>query len=301
MSTSFEAARTASPPFRLAPPPRRVPWSVAVRMLFGGLGVFAWLWLGLGSGIGIAFLRKADLLSWLQFRGELTSASGVVIECRPTGASEGGSKHQRGTPIYGNAYWFEEGAERFEGISYQTGTCLDPGTAVTVEHPAGRPTLSRIAGMRRSVFGPAVAFVIVFPLVGLGLVVGAFWQGRRALRLIAHGKLAMGTLLGIEATRVTVNKRPVMLARFAILTDAGARVEVEVRTTNPEVLEDEPQERILYDPTRPRSAVAWDLLPAGTSVDAAGQIRPGNPLLALLLLVPPALAVAAHALALRIT
>jgi len=301
MRPSLETDRAIpTPRFRLAAPPRRVPWSVAVRILFGGFGVFAWLWLALGSGIGTVFLRGADLFSWLQFQGELASVPGVIVECRATGASEGGSKHRRGTPIHANAYRFEDGGEPFDGISYATGTCLEPGAPVTIEHPPGRPELSRIAGMRRSVFGPAVAFVLVFPLVGLLMVLASLRRGRRDLRLLAHGKLAMGTLLGMKATNVTINERRVMKARFAIVTEQGVRQEVEVKTTNPEVLEDEPQERILYDPADPRRAVAWDLLPGATSLEAAGQIRAGNPFRALLLLVPPALAVVAHVAALRL-
>jgi hypothetical protein len=269
-----------------------------VRLLFGGLGTFAWLWLAAGSGIGSFFLRNADLTSWLRFGGALTSVAGVSTGCSRTNASEGGTKSGGGTPIFANAYRFDADGEQLDGVSYATGTCLDAGTEVVVEHPPGQPRSSRIAGMRRAIFGPGVAFVLIFPVAGLGLVGVSLWQGRRELRLLRHGKLAMGTLLGVDPTNVSVNRRQVMKARLAIVTDTGARQEVQVRTTSPELLEDDPQERILYDPASPRRAVAWDLLPKGTSVDTAGQLEGSQPLRTLALLLPPALAAAAHALAL---
>src|SRR5262245_55818282 len=58
---------------RLAPAPRRVPFSLRVRMLFGGFGVMAWIWFGFGSSLATVFLRKADLFSWAQFRGSVAS------------------------------------------------------------------------------------------------------------------------------------------------------------------------------------------------------------------------------------
>jgi hypothetical protein len=285
-------------PFHLAAPPRHVPWSTRVRLLFGGLGVFAWLFLAVGSSIGSSFLRNADLRSWYQFYGASSSVVGVSTGCSRTSASEGGSKGRGGTPIFANGYRFEADGEQLEGVSYATGTCLGAHTEVTVEYPAGQPRISRIAGMRRAIFGPSIAFVLIFPVVGLGLVGASLWRGRRELRLLEHGKLAMGTLLGVDATNVSVNDRRVMKVRLAIVTESGARQEVQVRTTNPEVLEDEPQERILFDPASPSRAVAWDLLPKGTSVDSAGQIEPSHPFKALLLLLPPAVAAVAHALAL---
>ena len=279
---------------RLAPPPRHVPITVAVRALLGGLGVFAWIWFGFGSSIATVFLGKADLGSWATFRGELVTAEGVATGCAATGSSEGGSKGRSGTPIYENRYRFGD----HEGVSYATGTCLAAGTPVEVQHLPARPDVSRIAGMRRAEFGPGIAFVLVFPIVGLLLVGFSLRTGVRQLRLLRNGKVALGTLVGKEATNTSVNKRRVMKLRFAIETDRGERREVVVRTHLPEQLEDEPRERILCDPRRPDRAAAWDLLSGAPRVDGTGALEPTGLLGTLLVLLPPALAVAAHALAL---
>jgi hypothetical protein len=284
----------AEPLPRLAPPPRRVPLTVKLRALFGGFGVFAWLWFGLGSSVATAFLRHADLTSWALFRGGAESAAGESLGCEDTGASEGGGKARRGTPIFANRYRFTSGGDTFEGVSYIAGRCIRAGAPVAVEHPAGRPELSRVAGMRRDEFGPEVGFAAIFPVVGLFLVGASLRKGRRQLRLLERGKLGLGTLLSAEPTNTRINERTVMKMRFALVTEVGARHEIVVRTHLPEKVQDEARERILYDPARPEDALAWDLLTSVPALDAAGGLEAKSVLGTALVLLPPLLAVAGH-------
>jgi hypothetical protein len=196
---------------RLAPPPRSVPWTLAIRQLFGGSGgfaVFAWIWFGMGSSAAIGFLRRD--------------------------ASE----------------------------------------------------------------GPAILLVMIFPIVGLTLVAFSLRQGLRQLRLLSHGRLALGTLIGNEPTNVRINKRTVRKLRFAIETETRGRCEVEVRSHVPEKALDEPRERILYDPERPGAAAAWDLLVGTPRLDGSGELEPAGFFGSAVLLIPPALAVLGHLVAL---
>jgi hypothetical protein len=282
-------------PERLAAPPRHVPLSVVVRLLLAGAG--GWIWLGVASPLALAFLVKTDLLSWAVFRGELVTVPGVVVACERSGASEGGSRGRSGTPIYANRYRFGPEEDAREGTSFATGRCLEAGAAVSVEHPAGRPDVSRIAGMRRAVFGPEVAFTLVFPVVGLLLVGAGLRSGWRQLRLLRRGKLALGTLVAEEPTRISIDKRRVMKVRFAIETDRGIREEVVVRTHRTELVEDDARERILYDPGQPARAVAWDLLRHAPRLDAGGTLAPAAFGETARTLLAPAFAVATHVVA----
>jgi hypothetical protein len=297
------AARTAPPGFlpRLAAPPRQVPLGLHVRLLFGGRGVFAWLWFALSSGLSIGFIGNADLSSWLVFRGPLETVEGTSTGCEDTGASEGGTKHRRATPIYVNRYTFEAGGRTREGASYSPGACMPEGHAVVVQHPAGRPEVSRIAGMRRAIFGPWVAFLAIFPLVGLVLVGLSLAHGRRQLRLLEQGRLGLGKLVSIEATNVSVNRRKVMKLRFELTSDAGTRHDVIIKTSLPGRLEDEPQERILYDPATPERAFAWDLLDPSPRLDPSGHLESPGLLGAALVLLPPLAAIAAIGAALALS
>jgi hypothetical protein len=300
MQRDLAEHRTAprTPP-RIAPPPRRVPFTLRARVLFGGFAVFAWLWFGFGSLLATPFVRMGDVSSWLLFREGVVSVAGEVVGCRSTGASEGGSKGRSGTPIYENDYRYVVHEQVFTGASYALGDCRDAGAEVVVEHLEGRPEVSRIAGMRRAPFGPGILFILVFPVVGIALVAFSLRAGLRELRLLTHGKLALGKLVGSEGTSVSVNKRRVMKMRFGIETETGARHEVSVKTHLTERLEDEPRERILYDPDRPGVALGWDVLAGGPRLDMTGALE-GAGARALLYVLPPLLAIAAVVLALRL-
>jgi hypothetical protein len=297
VESSFErAAPVATLPY-LAPAPRRVPLGLRARLLFGGTGVFAWLWLALTVPLTAPFLRNTDVASWLLFRLAPQAATGTVDHCEGTGASEGGGKGSRGTPVFANHYRFTAGGAEHAGVSYATGECLDPDLEVPVEWVAGRPEVSRIAGMRRSEFGAGALVAALFPAVGIAMALGAALVGRRRLRLLSGGRLALGTLLASEPTNTRVNGRPVMRLRFELTTDRGTRHEVVVRTTAAAVLQDEPRERIFYDPARPERAVPWDLLPGRPALDGTGNLRPPAALGTVLVLLPPLVACAAVALA----
>lgn len=254
--------------------------ALRLRLLFGGLGTFAVLFLMVGAPISAVFLRSADLTSWILFRGEVATASGVSTGCTATGARE----NER--PVFANRFSFEEGGRQVVSSSYSTKACVRAGAPVSVEFPYGRPDLARIAGMRRAEFGPAVIFVAIFPLVGLSLLGVALWSARRTIHLLAHGRLALGTLVGTVKTNVTVNDRPVMKLRFAFTTAAGTRHEAELRTTDREALEDDPREALLYDPERPERAVGWDAIPGSPEVDFSGQLRATGSVSILVLLAP---------------
>ncbi len=299
----WPARRVERPPAeylpRLAPAPRRVPFGLRLRMLVAGPAAFAWFWLAITGPISTIFLRNADL-SWWRFRGPVESTRGVVTACDRTGASEGGSKGRSGTPIYANRFTFERAGESLEGVSYATGRCLAAGTAVAVEYPADAPERSRIVGMRSATFGPEVLFVAIFPLIGFGMLAFASRSRWRELRLLGAGKLGHGTLVGEEATNVSVNKQPVMKLRFDLVSEAGTHHEVVVKTHRTEALKDDPRERLLYDPASPQVAVAWDLLPGPPRVDATGAIEPPGFASSAVALLLPALAMTTEALALAL-
>ncbi|MFO0583671.1 MAG: hypothetical protein U0229_15480 [Anaeromyxobacter sp.] len=278
---------------RIAPPPRAVPWSLRARLWFGGFGGFGWLWLAFSIAFSAPFLRATDVSQFTVFRGELAREQGLVSLCTGTGYSVGGHEGQNGTPVHANHYRFEANGVAYDGVSYATGRCLLPGTDVTIEFPAGHPERSRIAGMRTRPLDATGLLVLVFPAFGLLSILVAFFVGQRRAGLLARGRLALGTLLGKEPTRTKVNGRTVMKLRFALETDRGTRHEIVVKTTEPEVLEDDPKERIFYDPDRPARAVAWDSLPGNPTLDAAGELVPAPTGPVVRVLIGPALTAAA--------
>jgi hypothetical protein len=281
--------------YNLAPPPRQVPMFVRCRLLFGGFAnQFGWLFFGFGLIFFWAFAGNADLTSPLYFRGEVETVTGRALHSEETGASEGGSKNRRGTPIYANHYSFVYDGVEYEGVSYSTGNYFSNGDTVTIEYPKGNPRVSRVQGMRRALFGPWVIFVVIFPAVGLCFILVGLKNGIKANRLLANGKLGLGKLKSKEPTNTRINNQTVYKYTFEFADELGRSCQVVSRTHIGGVLEDEQEERLLYDPYNPSYAVMMDSLPASPAIDGTGNIVDISPMRALLVLIIPGISIIGH-------
>lgn len=264
--------------YDLALHPRRVPSAVRRTVLFGGFcNQFGWAFLGFGLVFFWVFVLNADFASFYYFRGELETAGGTVLDSKATKFSEGGSEHSKGTHIYATHYSFSvPEVGEYRGVSYATGQQFGKGDAVTVEYPKGNPSLSRIKGMRRAILSPWVGFVMLFPLVGIGFIVVGLKNGIRANRLLANGRMGVGVLKSKVPTNTHINNQRVYKLTFEFTAEDGMSYEVVTRTHIPTLLEDEKEERLLYDPFRPSYAVMLDSLPGSPTIDERGEIQAGN-------------------------
>jgi hypothetical protein len=139
-----------------------------------------------------------------------------------------------------------------------------------------------------------VFFVFIFPLVGLGFMVAGLRNGFKANRLLAHGKVGLGVLISKEATNTRINEQPVYKLTFEFTDEYGSHYEAVSKTHQPYVLEDEPEERLLYDPHNPAYAVMLDSLPGGPDIDEMGNIQPASLTRGLLVLILPVLTLVGH-------
>lgn len=276
----------------LGPPPRAVPILVRLAALVGGATAqFGWAFFGFGMVFVWVFFPAAEWESLVRFRGEMATVTGAVVACEETNCKE------NETRVYAIHYAFTaaDGTER-TGVSYATGSPRSRGDAVVVEHPKGDPSASRIQGLRRSTFNLWASFVAIFPLVGLAFIVVGLARGIKANRLLAHGNLARGVLRDKQPTNVTVNNRRVYRLTFAFTAEDGRTFEAVARTSETERLEDDPEERILYDPWNPRYAAMLDNLPGGPEIDEAGCFQPKNAARNLAVLILPLMTLAGHGL-----
>jgi hypothetical protein len=273
----------------LAPPPRAVPLPLRLQVLFGGiLNLFGWIFFGFGMIFFWAFAMNSDLTSFARFRGPLETATGVVVHSYATNASENKRR------IYGHEYAFEYNGRDYQGVSYATGRQIPAGLSAQIEFPAGNPEVSRIQGMRRGMFGPAVVFVVIFPFVGLCFLVFGLRSGLRAAHLLGNGQLAFGTLASKVPTNTRVNNQTVYKLTFDFATDDGRRAQAVARSHQPHRLEDEARECLFYDPARPERAVLFDSLPGSPRITSSGNFDPEWTATALLSLLPVLLTVLGH-------
>jgi hypothetical protein len=130
--------------------------------------------------------------------------------------------------------------------------------------------------------------------VGFVLAVAGMQKGLRARHLMSTGKLALGTLESKEPTHSRVNNQTVYRFTFEFPADGGGTYTVVGKTHRAYELEDEPQERLVYDPRNPSDAALLDELPCRPSIDRRGDFTADggrDPLLAALNLLAPGLSV----------
>lgn len=265
------------PTFDLAGPPRHVPLTVKLRVLFGGFSnQFGWLFFGFGMVFVWIFLPRADF-SFLTFRGEIKTTKGQITACKDTNFSEGGSKHSKGRPVYAYHYAYtDEAGTEHEGVSYSTAGKKEVGRPMDVEYLADEPATSRIKGMRRAPMPPFVLFVLVFPIVGWCFIMVGFRKGLKGINLLVGGTQGRGTLKDKQPTNTRVNKQTVYKYTFEFEADDGLTYTVTARTHETAKFEDEEEEPLLYDPLVPLRAVLMDDLPGQPRIDENGHFQAGG-------------------------
>lgn len=268
----------------LAPPPRRLPWALSLRVLLGsGWTQFGCLFFCFGMIFVLVFGANADFDDITRFKGSLKRAPGVVT------GSEETSMEVNDEDVVGWSYTYAVDGQSLEGFCYTTGWEHEEGKSVQIEFPPGEPTCSRIVGSRKSESPlTVILFVGVFPLVGLCFIVSGIRQGVKGHGLLVSGQLSWGRLQSKNATNVTVNDQPVYELVFAFAPDGYSREFLcRARTHVTERLEDEAEEPLLYAATAPDHSVMLDSLPGGGTIGANGQfLAPGKTVTLLMLLGP---------------
>ena len=267
-------------------PPRRVPLSLQVVNFFNAFSQVGWLLFGFGMIFFWFFTLNADF-SFVTFRGPHETVDGRVIRVENTNASE------NDVNVQANHYEYSVAGNYLTGTSYSTGSSVAAGETVTIEYDEDDPSRSRIEGMRRAIFGPAVAFVNIFPFIGLVLLIPATITGMKRNRLLREGLVANGKLISKHPTNMTVNRQPVMELRFEFTARDGRRYEAKARTTDTDRLEDEATEPLLYDPADPTRAYLMDDAPARPEIEPNGDLR-GNAAAAIRKLIVPAIVIGLH-------
>lgn len=256
---------------RLGEPPRAVPLSLRVNVLFGGgMAVFAWGMLLVTTPIFWGFAINAELLAPLVLAATAATTDGRVTATGKTMSSE----DER--PIYWVDYSYQvPGGPPLDGRSYVTGDAPGVGSQLPVEYVPSLPRYSRIVGMRRARFGPGAIVALVFPALAAAFVGFSLHQGRRTLRLLREGRVAQATFVSQQPTNVTINERVVQELTFEYVTPEGRRRTFTHNTTDPGEVRDERRETILYMPDEPDTATAVDALPKAVVVDEGGALTAG--------------------------
>lgn len=266
-------------PPRLEPPPRKVPATLVWRLLFGGIGALGWFVATVSMVAVLVLVPRAEI-----FRPDYDrTGTATITRVEETSSSEGSRSNAR--PIHRVHFTFvdDNGTTR-TGASYTT---YPPATGdrYRVEWVAADPSKSRLVGMRARPFDRSVLFMLLFPIVGLGLAFAQLFIGIRAIRLLRTGLETRGKLVAKQPTGSSVNNQPVMALTFEFQV-GGHPVRATVTAVDTSVLEDDELEPMLYDPRRPTRATTLDHLPGSPKITEDGRIIVGPGFTGLLVTMP---------------
>ena len=104
-------------------------------------------------------------------------------------------------------------------------------------------------------------FIYIFPGVGFLFLFFAFKKGLSKIGTIRYGIITRGKFINKESTGGSINGQTIY-DLFFTFTDMSGNVHTATGSTHKiEAVMDEPEERIIYDPSNPSGAVVVDAMP----------------------------------------
>jgi len=255
------AYRTAPKNLRLSP--REVPARLVWLLLFGGqIGFFGWLFAAFGMIFVLVFVPRAHVPIVSYDRG----AVGEITKVEPT------SNHENERTIHRVHYEFtDERSVLRNGVGYS----VDPpsvGARRRVDYEGRDPALSALEGTREKPFDwSVIPLVALFPIVGLGFAGPQLRRGLRKLRALRYGVETLGKLVQKNEMNMSINERTIMALTFEYEVD-GVKYRATEKVLDTSTLEDDPLERMLYDPRDPTLATTLDNLPGSPTITSDDEI-----------------------------
>jgi hypothetical protein len=188
-------------------PPRRVPDHVRKAAQGGGGGCVLPIF-GLGFGtfgmiFVVVFFPWQFLDEWRVGASDRTTP-GEIVRASESNMSLNDIKVWE----YAFSYTADGGPPR-EGTCYTTGRHWTEGAAVTVRYVGANPDLACVEGARLSQGGLFGAFVIIFPLIGYGMVAWFVVSRGRMRRLLRDGLMTEVDIVSVDETNMKVNYQTV--------------------------------------------------------------------------------------------
>ncbi|MBT29873.1 MAG: hypothetical protein CMO01_09460 [Thalassobius sp.] len=277
---------------RLATPPRKIPFTTRLEILFGGLtNRIGWPIFGLGMVFFWVFSLESDLMNIRKFSSDLKTAKGKIYKVRETGSIVNGKEVEE----YSYQFWTESGLH--SGTSYSRDQHYNIKNEVVVEYVDEHPEFSRIQGLRTAEYGIAVGLLpLIVPFVGFIMVYLGFKGGNHTIRLLKNGEVGYGKLVKKTATGREINDQIVYQMFFEFQAEDGEKYLVETHTHEAYRLEDEDVEVLLYNKERPTEALMFDSMPGEPKVDTEGNIKATGVSVAFGALLVPILAIGGNLL-----
>jgi len=238
---------------------REIPFGIKLKIWSGNIfTLMGLIFLAFGLPFSMVFISFSSLFG-PSFSEKDPMAKGVIIESRSTNSSI------NDVTVYEYKYtYIVPRGNQYTGVGYTTGHTKSKGDEVQVQYKADNPELSKAMELRTSEFGGGIGFIVlIFPAIGFIMFFVGTRAALRQILILQVGKLTEGKYLYKEATNTKINNQTVYALTFEFTADDNKTYQTVAKTHKYHLLEDEPLEKLVYDPKQPENAVLLDALPKG--------------------------------------
>ena len=180
---------------------------VLLSLIFGGFGM-----------VFVVFFFPWNFVSEIELGLGGNAISGDVLNVHQTSMSVNKTKvvdYEFGFTTADNV--------RHTALCYTTGWRWQPGASVAVRYLPRDPGVACIDGARLSEAGWAAAFVLIFPLMGFGLVGWTIRSRGRLGQLLRTGEVVEFDVTGVITTDMRINNQTVYKIMVAAPAFAGGQ------------------------------------------------------------------------------
>lgn len=235
---------------------KQISFFTKFRIIFGGaLGIIGIFFTILGLIVSSVFISLISFDDIKLLMGNAKTEGKLI-------SVEGTNSIENDKPVFEYKYSFAVKNKEYKNSSYKTGRVTFAYKRVSVEYKENNPKISRIEGMKSGQF--PILFVLIpliFPIVGILMLLFAFKKGLKHIKLVRFGKVAYGTFSHMENANEKINNQTVYKMFFNFTVDGKPYTAVG-KTHKTHKLKDEQQEPLLYDINSPSNAIMIDSLPA---------------------------------------
>jgi len=236
---------------------RRVPLRIMLSVIFNNIyGYMGLSFAGMGMLFALIFTPMIDFSSPFHFGDSSLKTTGAVSQVEKTNMSVNEET------VIRYEFTFTYMGRSYSGTSYSTEHSYRPDDSVPVEFEPSDPSICRIEGMGMKPAGMFLLFIYIFPLIGFVFLYFAFKKGIQKIHAIRYGIMTRGKFVKMESTGGSINDRSIYDLHFAFKDRLGNEYTAIGSTHLIEQVQDEPEERIIYDPDNPGNSVVVDAMPS---------------------------------------
>ncbi len=216
------------------------------------------------------FIPPSSVVHWFEFGKDWQEVEGRILDAGQTNAETNGQT------VWSYFHSFELEGVRYTGKCFTDGPTFEGGQIVTIRYNANNPEESFIVGANRSIFPGFVAFVLIFPFVGLVFIIKSLISNWKAMRLLEIGNFTRGKLISKENTNasVTINGARYPVCKYGFEFETGGRKHtVACKTHQSWLVEDEDREIILFDCFNPEDSIVFDAYPNMPRISDEGYLK----------------------------